>query len=71
MGLRRNRHDNPDGGIMTAYALGRFRGPQALHPEVFEYLEKIQTTLDPFSGRFIAHGGRVDVGRRRGPAIWL
>ena len=45
---------------MYAYALAHVReiGP---HPEVLEYLEKIQATLDPFSGRFIVHGGAIEV----------
>jgi hypothetical protein len=45
---------------MSAYALAHMReiGP---HPEVLEYLERIQTTLDPFSGRFIVHGGAIEV----------
>lgn len=44
----------------TAYALAHLRNPN-LHPEVLEYLEKIQATLDPFSGRFLVHGGEVQV----------
>ena len=46
---------------MTAYAIAHLRDPQELHPEVLEYLERIQATLDPFSGHFIVHGGAVDV----------
>ncbi len=45
---------------MAAYALAHLRTPQP-HPEVLEYLEKIQATLDPFSGRFLIHGGAVEV----------
>ncbi len=45
---------------MKAYALAHLRTPQ-LHPEVLEYMERIQATLDPFSGRFLIHGGEVDV----------
>ena len=45
---------------MSAYALAHLR-ETAPHPEVLEYMEKIQATLDPFSGRFIVHGGPVDV----------
>jgi uncharacterized protein (DUF1330 family) len=45
---------------MPAYALGYLRNTQ-LHPHVAEYLERIQDTLDPFSGRFIVHGGSVEV----------
>ncbi|WP_329103972.1 DUF1330 domain-containing protein [Micromonospora sp. NBC_01699] len=45
---------------MTAYALAHLRRAP-LHAEVLEYLERIQATLDPFGGRFIIHGGTVDV----------
>ena len=45
---------------MKAYALAHLRTP-ALHPEVLEYMERIQATLDPFSGRFLIHGGQIEV----------
>lgn len=45
---------------MTAYALAHLR-KAPLHAEVLEYMERIQATLDPFGGRFIVHGGTVDV----------
>jgi uncharacterized protein (DUF1330 family) len=44
---------------MSAYALAHLREVDP-HPEILEYLEKIQATLDPFSGRFIVHGGAID-----------
>ncbi|MFC4020345.1 DUF1330 domain-containing protein [Micromonospora sp. GCM10011542] len=45
---------------MTAYALAHLRkGP--IHPDVLEYLARIQGTLAPFGGRFLVHGGAVDV----------
>lgn len=52
---------------MTAYAIAHLRDPEELHPEVLEYMERIQATLDPFSGRFIVHGGAVDVREGRWP----
>ncbi|MFP2911164.1 DUF1330 domain-containing protein [Pyxidicoccus sp. 3LFB2] len=45
---------------MTAYALAHLRATR-LHPEVLEYMERIQATLDPYSGRFRIHGGAVEV----------
>lgn len=45
---------------MTAYALAHLRTPQ-INEAVLEYLERIQATLDPFSGRFLVHGGEVEV----------
>ncbi|MDQ0383115.1 DUF1330 domain-containing protein [Amycolatopsis thermophila] len=45
---------------MTAYALAHLM-PAEPHPDVAEYLERIQSTLDPFGGRFLVHGAPVDV----------
>lgn len=47
---------------MTAYILAHLRRPAAgIHPEVLEYMERVQATLDPFGGRFLIHGGTVEV----------
>ncbi|MBF5042268.1 DUF1330 domain-containing protein [Aggregicoccus sp. 17bor-14] len=45
---------------MTAFALAHLRSAQP-HPEVFEYMERIQATLDPFGGRFRIHGAAPEV----------
>jgi uncharacterized protein (DUF1330 family) len=45
---------------MAAYALAHLRNPRP-HPEVVEYLERIQDTLDPYRGRFLVHGARPEV----------
>jgi uncharacterized protein (DUF1330 family) len=45
---------------MPAYALAHLRNPGP-HPDVFTYLERIQSTLDPFGGRFLVHGATVEV----------
>ncbi|GAB3836514.1 DUF1330 domain-containing protein [Micromonospora andamanensis] len=45
---------------MAGYAIAHLRTPTA-NDEVFEYLERIQATLDPFNGRFLVHGGALDV----------
>lgn len=45
---------------MTAYALAHVRSVE-LCPDIVEYLERIQATLDPFGGRFAFHGGDKDV----------
>lgn len=42
---------------MTAYAVARIRSADPTHSEIAEYLGRIQSTLDPFSGRFLIHGG--------------
>lgn len=45
---------------MTAYALAHVRSVE-LCPDIVEYLERIQGTMDPFGGRFAFHGGEKDV----------
>ncbi|WP_328654939.1 DUF1330 domain-containing protein [Micromonospora sp. NBC_00330] len=45
---------------MTAYALAHLR-KAPVHAEVLTYLERIDATLAPFAGRFIVHGGTIDV----------
>ena len=45
---------------MTAYALAHLHNPNP-HPEVIEYIERVQSTLDPYEGTFVAHGPAVDV----------
>lgn len=42
------------------YAIAHLRTPQ-LNDDVFEYLERIQATLDPYGGRFLVHGAEVEV----------
>lgn len=46
---------------MTAYMLAHLRRSAEVHPEVLEYLERVQSALDPFSGRFLVHGGALEV----------
>ena len=43
-----------------AYAVAHLHNPQT-NPDVIEYLERIQSTLDPFGGRFLVHGPTVHV----------
>jgi uncharacterized protein (DUF1330 family) len=45
---------------MTAYAAAHLR-EVVMGPEIVEYLQRIDTTLAPFGGRFLVHGGEVDV----------
>lgn len=45
---------------MTAYALAHLRTP-TINPDVLEYIDRVQDTLDPYGGRFLVHGGDVDV----------
>ena len=44
---------------MPAYAVAHLCNV-ALGPEIFEYIARIDTTLEPFGGRFLIHGGPVD-----------
>ncbi|WP_328614646.1 DUF1330 domain-containing protein [Amycolatopsis sp. NBC_00355] len=46
---------------MTAYGIAHLRPPEVLHEDVFEYLERIQATLDPYGGKFVVHGADVRV----------
>jgi uncharacterized protein (DUF1330 family) len=45
---------------MPAYAIAHLRTPQ-INDEVLDYIERIQSTMDPFDGRFLVHGGEVEV----------
>jgi uncharacterized protein (DUF1330 family) len=45
---------------MAAYALAHVRSVE-FGPDIVEYLEKIDATMDPFGGRFVFHGGPKDV----------
>lgn len=46
---------------MTAYGLAHLRPAAVLAEEVFEYMERIQATLDPYGGKFLVHGAEVEV----------
>jgi uncharacterized protein (DUF1330 family) len=46
--------------LMPAYALGHLR-QVTMGPPIVEYLEKIDATLAPFNGKFIVHGGSIEV----------
>ncbi|GAA2619571.1 MULTISPECIES: DUF1330 domain-containing protein [Streptomyces] len=45
---------------MPAYGFAHLRGRRN-HPDVIEYLHRIQATLDPFAGRFVIHGPPAEV----------
>jgi Domain of unknown function (DUF1330) len=45
---------------MSAFAIAHLRTPQ-LNDDVFEYLERIQATLDPYEGRFRVYEATVEV----------
>ncbi|MFF2809582.1 DUF1330 domain-containing protein [Streptomyces sp. NPDC058000] len=45
---------------MSAYGFAHLRSRRH-HPDVLEYLERIQATLDPFHGRFVIHGPPAEV----------
>ena len=46
---------------MPAYLINHLRQPGVLRPEVLDYLEQVQATLDPFGGKFIVQGGEKEV----------
>ena len=45
---------------MSAYAVAHMR-QVTMGPPIVEYLERIDATLAPFDGRFVVHGGQVEV----------
>ncbi len=45
---------------MPAYAVAHMR-QVTMGPAIVEYLERIDATLAPFGGRFLVHGGKVEV----------
>ena len=45
---------------MSAYAVAHMR-QVTMGPAVVEYLQRFDATLAPFGGRFIVHGGEVEV----------
>ncbi|MET9361794.1 DUF1330 domain-containing protein [Streptomyces sp. NPDC006632] len=45
---------------MSAYGFAHLRSRRN-HPDVIEYLQRIQATLDPFVGRFVIHGPPTEV----------
>jgi uncharacterized protein (DUF1330 family) len=45
---------------MTAYGFAHLRDRRP-HPDILEYLERIQDTLDPFEGHFVIHGPPAEV----------
>ena len=45
---------------MTAYAVAHMR-QVTVGPQIVEYLHKIDATLEPFGGRFLVHGGELEV----------
>ncbi len=58
---------------MTAYLINHLRQPGVVNPEVLDYLDVVQSTLDPFGGAFIGQGGEMEVleGAWPGSAILL
>lgn len=45
---------------MTAYAIAHLKNTAA-NADIVDYLARIQPTMEPFGGRFLAHGPRVEV----------
>ncbi len=55
---------------MKGYAIGILNDVE-MGPSIVEYLERIDATLAPYGGRFIVHGGPMDIreGTRPGDVI--
>jgi uncharacterized protein (DUF1330 family) len=58
---------------MSAYLINHLRQPGVMRGEVLDYLARVQSTLDPFDGKFIVQGGQLEVleGAWAGSAILL
>ncbi len=44
---------------VPGYAVGHLRNV-SMGPAIVEYLERIDSTLEPFQGQFIVHGGKLE-----------
>ncbi|MGW1995299.1 DUF1330 domain-containing protein [Embleya sp. NPDC001921] len=51
---------------MSVYAIAQLN-VRNQDPEIQEYIERIQATMDPFEARFIVHGGKQEVVEGTGP----
>ncbi|GAA4877797.1 DUF1330 domain-containing protein [Kitasatospora terrestris] len=51
---------------MTAYALAQVHSVE-FGPDIVEYLERIDATLEPFDGRFLVHCGTSETVEGAGP----
>lgn len=45
---------------MSAYALAHLRTP-TINDDTLEYIERIQSTMDPYGGRFLVHGSDIEI----------
>ncbi|MBT2365013.1 DUF1330 domain-containing protein [Streptomyces sp. ISL-10] len=54
---------------MTAYAAGHLLPAARLDNDVFACMERIQSTLDPFGGRFLLHGATDEIREGAWPGV--
>ena len=52
---------------VPGYAIGHLRNV-SMGPAIVEYLQRIDSTLKPFRGQFIVHGGKLQRLEATGPA---
>ncbi|MEV3861063.1 DUF1330 domain-containing protein [Streptomyces sp. NPDC050095] len=45
---------------MTAYVIAVMRPTTAPHPDVLTYMERVQSTFEPYGGRFLVHGKQAN-----------
>lgn len=53
---------------MAAYAVAHMR-QVTMGPQIVEYLQRIDATLEPFGGRFLVQGGDMTWSKTNGPGI--
>jgi uncharacterized protein (DUF1330 family) len=49
-----------EGCAMSTFAVARLRNLN-MGPAIVDYLQRIDATLEPFGGRFLVHGGKVEL----------
>ena len=55
---------------MTTYGLGLLQDVR-MGPPIVEYLERIDATLAPYDGRFIVHGGQMEMLEGTNPGVLI
>jgi uncharacterized protein (DUF1330 family) len=55
---------------MTTYGVGLLQDVR-MGPPIVEYLERIDATLAPYDGRFIVHGGQMEMLEGTNPGVLI
>lgn len=55
---------------MTAYVIAILRPTLPVHADVLEYIERVQSTFEPYGGCFLSHGKPGEWVEGSGSATW-